>query len=109
MSEAQTDVKKYKVSGRILGAVGCLIGPIILLAVVVTLYAITNFFFISLQSDVGADAGAAPDIRNTIGSLIQIVLGLVGVIGVVGIMFGIPIGLALLFTSGESKSENKTN
>ncbi|MBU1895749.1 hypothetical protein KJ641_02675 [Patescibacteria group bacterium] len=93
-----------------------LIGPFILLVVTLTLFAVSRFVLNGIE---GSQTTPVSDISdsgiqelglieqspiNTAGSIIRLVLSLLGIIAVGGIFIGIPLGLYFLV-----KAENEKN
>ena len=76
-----------------------IVGPWVLLVVVLAVFAITGFIVSkSMPSVVGEALTAAPSMRDTIGRVINVILGLLGVVAVLGIPVGTAVGVYLLST-----------
>ena len=76
-----------------------IVGPWVLLVVVLAVFAITGFIVSkSMPSVVGEALTAAPSMRDTIGRVINVILGFLGVVAVLGIPVGTAVGVYLLST-----------
>ncbi|MFH1712142.1 MAG: hypothetical protein ABH846_02815, partial [Patescibacteria group bacterium] len=88
---------------KILGII-LIAAPVPGLVIVLAAYAISSFVI----SNIIAGSGGS-DLLFLIGNLIRVTLSFLGLICVAGIIVGVPTGMVLLVTSGESddKKESK--
>ncbi|MBU1126206.1 MAG: hypothetical protein ABH826_01260 [Patescibacteria group bacterium] len=69
-----------------------LILPVSTIVVVLIAYGIVNFTFSAIS------ASGTSDLASTVGSLINLILGLVGILAIIGIPVGLIVGIILLVT-----------
>ncbi len=86
----------------------CIVAPWVLLVVALVVFAITGFIVSgTITSEATTLAAGAPPLRDTIGRIINIILGLLGVLAVLGIPVGAGVGVYLLSTKqGAVKPEH---
>lgn len=71
--------------------------------IVLIAYAIANFVISALA------AGGGSELASTIGSLINVALGILGILSMIGVPIGLVIGLILLLTRDEEGKKIEEN
>ena len=86
---------------------GLIIGPLPLLMLVLSAYAITNFTMSAmLAPTVSSQVESEGELALLIGNIVNVFLGFLGVLCLIGIIVGIPVGIVLL-TLSESDADVK--
>lgn len=72
--------------------------------VVMSAHAIVSFVFSSITE---ANGGSVGGLSVAIGTIISLLLGLIGIAAVIGILVGIPVGIYLLATEDKAATAKK--